>query len=64
MEFHKHVIQINMINAGSMAGFSLAIADSVQELPGIKPGKLSCHTSILTTVPQEVEHYIIKSTST
>ena len=41
-------------NGSSMIGFPFVIADSEQDMPGIKPGPLGRHTSALTNELQEV----------
>ena len=45
---YKHVVQENMVDDSSMIGFLLVIADSEQDIPGIEPGPLCWHISILT----------------
>ena len=49
----------NMVDGSSMIGFPLVIADSEQDMPGIKPGPLGWHTRALTTELQEVSNVLI-----
>jgi hypothetical protein len=43
-----------VVDASSMVRFPLVIADSKQDMPGIKHGPIDWHKSTLTTEMQEV----------
>ena len=45
----KHVVQENVVGGSSVIGLTLVVADSKQDMPGIKPGPPGWHTSALTT---------------
>ena len=49
----KHVVQGNVVGGSSVIGLTLVIADSKQDMPGIKPGPPGWHTSALTNELQE-----------
>jgi hypothetical protein len=53
---NKQVVHKNMVDGNSMIGFLLVIADSEQDVLGIKPGPLVWPTSALTTLLQEVRN--------
>ena len=57
MVSNHNVVHEYEVDGSSMIGFPLVIADSEQDMPGIKPGPpplISQHTSALTTEIQEV----------
>ena len=49
-----YVVHSNMVDCISMIEFTLEIADSERNMPGLKPEPLGWHTSALTTELQEV----------
>ena len=50
-----HVVHKNVVGGSSMIRYLVVIAESLQEMPGIKPGPLGRHTKALTTELMKVE---------